>query len=199
MRNLENRGLRIADCGFEPCRRLAQSSIRNPQFGVRYLAGLFLLSGALVSLYGQARVPGFPPGKWWKDRRIIEELKLGADQQARIESIWLENRARLIDQKADLDKSQLDLTDLLSGDSVDEAAALKIFERVQAARQALEKTTFLMRIRTKNILSPEQQQKLEEISERVRRERGLGQANQSSTGSSGTVRPGTPPPPRPRQ
>lgn len=51
---------------------------------------------------------------------------------------------------------------------------MKAFEQVQAARTALERTTFSMRIRTKNVLSLEQQQKLDEVAEKTRRERQAG-------------------------
>jgi Spy/CpxP family protein refolding chaperone len=135
-----------------------------------FLAAGFALAGARP-LPAQMNLPGFPPGKWWKDRAIVEDLHLNADQQGRIESIWMENRRRLIDLKADLDRKQLDLGDALGQSTVDEAAAVKAFEAVQMARLAIEKTTFSMRVRTKNVLSAEQQQKLEEIAERTRRER----------------------------
>jgi Spy/CpxP family protein refolding chaperone len=134
------------------------------------LGAAFVLAGASF-LPGQMNLPGFPPGKWWKERPVVEELHLTGDQQGKIESIWIENRRRLIDLKADLDKKQLDLSDVLGQSTVDEAAAVKAFEAVQMARLAIEKTTFTMRVRTKNLLSAEQQQKLEEIAERVRRER----------------------------
>jgi Spy/CpxP family protein refolding chaperone len=135
---------------------------------------LLIILGAEIVSYAQMRVPGFPPGTWWKDRRVVEELRLTSDQQAKIEAIWVEHRRRLIDEKAELDKRQLDLSDVLSKEQVDEAAAMKVFEQLQAARTALERTTFSMRIRTKNVLSLEQQQKLDEIAEKTRRERQAG-------------------------
>src|SRR5262245_54815619 len=137
---------------------------------------LVIILGIEMAGYAQMRVPGFPPGTWWKDRRIVEELRLTQDQQGKIEAIWMEHRRRLIDEKAELDKRQLDLSDVLSKEQVDEAAAMKAFEQVQTARAALERTTFGMRIRTKNVLSLEQQQKLEEIAEKTRRERQAGSA-----------------------
>src|SRR4029450_7690682 len=136
-----------------------------------------MIIGIEIAGYAQMRVPGFPPGAWWKDRRIAEELRLTQDQQGKIEAIWVEHRRRLIDEKAELDKRQLDLSDTLSKEQVDEAAALKAFEQVQAARTALERTTFSMRIRTKNVLSLEQQQKLYEVAEKTRRERQSGSAS----------------------
>jgi Spy/CpxP family protein refolding chaperone len=133
-----------------------------------------MILGIEIAGYAQMRVPGFPPGTWWKDRRVVEELRLTPEQQSKIEAIWMEHRRRLIDEKAELDKRQLDLSDVLSKEQVDEAAAMKAFEQVQAARAALERTTFGMRIRTKNVLSSEQQQKLDEVAEKTRRERQAG-------------------------
>ena len=147
--------------------------MRNLRFAS---VGAWLLLSSALPLLGQGNLPGFPPGKWWKNRQIADELRLSADQQSKIESVWLENRRRLIDLKAEWDKRQLDLGDALSQATVDEAAALKAFEAVQTARAALEKTTFAMRIRTKNLLSAEQQQKLEEIAERARREKQAGRS-----------------------
>ncbi len=134
---------------------------------------LLLLLGFGASVYAQPEWNS-PPGKWWKDRRVIEHLKLTQDQQARIESLWLEDRRNLIDQKAELDKGRVDLAEILSKDSGNESAALRAFEKVQAARAALERSTFLMRLRIKNTLSTEQQQKLEEISAQLQHGQGFG-------------------------
>ena len=119
---------------------------------------------------GQGALPPFPAGKWWKEREVVDELRLTPDQQSKIEAIWLENRKRMIDEKAEWDKAQFDLNDVVSQPTVDEAAAQRAFEQVQKTRMTLERTTFGMRIRAKNVLSPEQQQKLIELVQR-RRER----------------------------
>jgi RNA polymerase sigma-70 factor (ECF subfamily) len=110
-----------------------------------------------------------PPGKWWKDGRIIEQIKLTPDQQDRIESIFRKNRRNLTDQKAELDRRRLDLDDLLSMPNVSKSAALTIFEELQSARQGIERSTFLMRIQIRNLLFQEQQKKLEDIAARLRR------------------------------
>lgn len=70
-----------------------------------------------------------PPGKWWRDRRLIDELKLNPEQQARIESIWTESRKSLIDKKAEVDENNIDLSDILSKQVIDESAAMMAFER----------------------------------------------------------------------
>jgi Spy/CpxP family protein refolding chaperone len=115
-----------------------------------------------------------PPGKWWKNRQIITQLNLTRPQQDRIEDLWTQNRRILIDKKAELDKCTLDLSEILSLEVAEETAALKAYERVQAARAEVEREVFLMRIRIKNLLSQQQQRRLEEVANRLR---GAAQAN----------------------
>lgn len=115
-----------------------------------------------------------PPGKWWKNRQVITKLNLTRAQQDRIEDLWTQNRRILIDKKAELDKRTLDLSEILSRELAEEAAALKAYERVQAAKAEVEKEVFLMRIRIKNLLSQQQQLRLEEVANRLR---GGAQAN----------------------
>jgi Spy/CpxP family protein refolding chaperone len=108
-------------------------------------------------------------GKWWKNPEVIRLLALTSDQQDKIEALWVQHRRDLIDRKSELDKRQLELSELLSRDSVEEGPALELFDKVQQARLGIERTTFAMRIRIKNILSTEQQLRLEQLSSRFRR------------------------------
>ncbi len=118
-----------------------------------------------------------PPGKWWKDRRLIDDLKLSPEQQSRIDHVWMEGRKSLIDKKAEFDKRSIDLADVLSRPETDESAAIKAFDMVQAARVDLERSMFLMRLRIKMLLSREQQQRLEEIADQFRRDNRAIRAN----------------------
>jgi Spy/CpxP family protein refolding chaperone len=124
--------------------------------------------------FAQGGLRDLPPGKWWINKRLIAELKLSRDQQVRIEGLWMQNRRNLIDQKAELEERQLDLADLLAPGTIDESKAMKAFDSLQEARLAIERATFLMRLQIKNLLSPEQQQRLETISERLRQQRAKG-------------------------
>ncbi len=136
-------------------------------------------------LFAQGALKDMPPSKWWTNRRVIQQLKLSPEQQSRIETIWVQNRRVLIDQKAELEKRQLDLTDLLGKDAIDEAAAVKAFDRMQEAKLAVERSTFVMRIQIKNLLSADQQQKLEAIAPMLRQQRARG----SGTGATVPVPP----------
>jgi len=131
---------------------------------------VFLLAAGYLG--AQARLSDLPPGKWWTNRGVVRELALTPEQQEKIEILWMQNRKGFIDLKAEVDKMHLDLSDVISKEVVDETAALSAFDRVQAARLKLERATFLMRIQVKNGLTAEQQRRLEEMSARLRRERG---------------------------
>jgi len=134
----------------------------------RVLIGLSML--AIAATLISAQDLKVPPGKWWQDPRVIQHVNLTPDQQDKIESIFRKNRRDLVDQRAQLDKCRIDLDDLLSKSSVDETAALGVFERLQAARLQVERTTFIMRMQIKNLLSAEQQKRLEEAADRLRQQ-----------------------------
>jgi Spy/CpxP family protein refolding chaperone len=107
-------------------------------------------------------------GKWWKNGRIAARLKLSPEQQAKIEALWTQNRQNLIEKKAELDKRSKDLSAILAQNTLDEIKTMAAYDGVSSVRSEIERSTFLMRVRIKNILTPEQQRALEEISPRVR-------------------------------
>lgn len=107
-------------------------------------------------------------GKWWKNGRIITRLKLTPAQQAKIEALWTQNRQALIEKKAELDKRREELSAIIAQTTLDETNAMAAYNKLLSARSDIERSTFLMRVRIKNILTPEQQRRLEAISPRVR-------------------------------
>jgi Spy/CpxP family protein refolding chaperone len=125
---------------------------------------------SLLCQAGWAQIPlkDVTSVKWWTNRRVIQELRLTPEQQSRIEAVFVQSRRNLVGQKAELDRKQQELGVLLARDTHDEAAMLKAFEEVQQARVNLERTTFLMRLQIKNLLTAEQQPKIEGIAERLR-------------------------------
>jgi len=102
-------------------------------------------------------------GKWWKNGRIATRLKLSSAQQAKIEALWTQNRRNLIEKKAELDRRNEELSRILMQSDLDETKAMTAYDRVLSARFDIERSTFLMRVRIKNILTPEQQRRLEII------------------------------------
>jgi Spy/CpxP family protein refolding chaperone len=130
--------------------------------------GTFFLAHAA---WGQAFLKDLPAGKWWTNRRIIQELRLAPAQQAKIEAVWLVSRRILNERKMELEKRQAELAAVLGQGPIDEASALRAFDEFQRARLSVERATFRMRIQIKNLLSAEQQPKIEAIAERLRQAR----------------------------
>lgn len=153
-----------------------------------------MLSG-MRAVCAQQNWEGWLAGKWWKYGWVVDELKLSPEQQANIESLWIDHRRTLIDQKAELDKRHLQLSEILSNIAVDETTASQAFEKVQAARSAIDRTTFIMRVRIKNTLSSEQQKKLERLWTRFRRGRDF-QGAPPISGGPAKRRLGQPAPPK---
>ncbi|MBI3657226.1 MAG: periplasmic heavy metal sensor [Acidobacteria bacterium] len=113
-----------------------------------------------------------PPGKWWKLKgtRLANEIKLSESQAQQLDQIFNQHRKKLIDLKADLEKKEVDLEALLEADRLDEKAIVEQVNITESARSALAKSSALMMIKMRQVLTPEQWKKtrlLEE--ERIRR------------------------------
>jgi Spy/CpxP family protein refolding chaperone len=138
-----------------------------------------LYAAALAVFLVAAAVPAgdTPDGKWWKNPRVTSELGLSADQSVEIEKIFVHTRPKLIDLRADLEKKQLDLQVAMDDKTADRSAVERKIEAVEVARAALQKTRALMILDMKQVLKPEQwerlvqkqQERREQMQERRRR------------------------------
>lgn len=110
---------------------------------------------------GRGRRGGPPPqdmpdGKWWYNPQMVQRLGLTKDQQRRIEDIFQQNRLKLIDLTARLEREQATLDPLISSDRPDESKVLAQFDRVAEARMALEKANARMLWGFRSVLSADQ-------------------------------------------
>src|SRR5262249_37710283 len=141
---------------------------------MKKLLGLALL--ALAST-GTARAMDMPDGKWWKNPGFAAEIGLTPEQTSEIEKIFVRSRTRLIDLKADLEKKQLVLQECMEDKGADRKAVEKKIEAVENARAELQKTRALMILDMKQVLKPEQwerlMQKQQERRERMQQERRM--------------------------
>lgn len=123
--------------------------------------------------YAQVPVPpGHPPdlGKWWKNSRIVRELGLSEAQISQIEQTFLEQRLKLIDLRADLEKQEARLQPLIEADQPDEAKVSAQIDQVLAARGRLEKANAMMMLAIRRVLSVEQWKKLQSFQQERERE-----------------------------
>jgi len=135
---------------------------------VKSLAGALLFASIVPS--SLALPPELPEGKWWKRPRLAAEINLTDDQAREIESIFSRTRPQLIDRKAELEKRQGELQDALEGNADRKTISAKV-EAVENARAGLQKARILMVLDMKQVLKPEQWDRLVRMREQLRERR----------------------------
>ncbi len=163
------------------------------------LTGFFAIGLATPPL--SAQMPEVPPGKWWKRPRVVQILKLQPEQQERLDTIFARNRRSFIDLKADLEKRQIDLEDLLNKKESDAKKVAAASEAVEEARGRLRRAWTMMFVEMRDVLTNEQwrtflaktedwrRERREERPERPGlRRRGAGRENGSDPADDGTSR-----------
>ena len=135
---------------------------------MKRLAAVLLFASAASPILA---LPEMPEGKWWKRPRLAAAIDLSARQEEQIESIFTKTRPRLIDLKADLEKKQGELEDVLSETNADRARVAARIESVENARAELQKARILMLLDMKQVLRPEQWDRLVRMHQEMRRER----------------------------
>lgn len=132
--------------------------------------GLFLSLVLLLHGLAEAQMPPgapFPPGpglgKWWKNSEIVRELSLSDAQINQIEQTFLEQRLKLIDLRAELEKQETRLQPLIEADQPDENKVSAQIDQVLAARGRLEKANAMMMLAIRRVLSAEQWKKLQTV------------------------------------
>lgn len=102
-----------------------------------------------------------PPGRWWSEPAVVSRLGLTADQQKQMDAVFQQNRPKLIDLNAALQKEELALEPLLNTDRPEEAKTLAQIDRVAQARAELEKANARMLLGLRAALTPEQWKNLQ--------------------------------------
>ena len=138
-----------------------------PVGGVRMCAALVLLAAGATL---QADDTRSGRAKWWQSERFRQELGLSADQSSRIEEIFQATLPNLISAKAELDRVEGVLSDLVADATVDESRIGQQIDQVEAARSVLSKLRTLMLFRMHRILTPEQRVKLKALHEQDKHE-----------------------------
>lgn len=126
------------------------------------LAAVFLAGPLLAS-------PDLPDGKWWKRPRIAAHIGLSSEQSREIEEIFVKSRGRLIDLKADLEKKQAELQDVMEDETADRRTVAQRIDAVENARAELQKARALMFLDMKGVLRTEQWERLKEMQKQARR------------------------------
>lgn len=122
--------------------------------------------------------PG-PGGRWWNNPEMVQKLSLNSDQQKRMDDIFQQNRIRLIDLTAALQKEEVVLEPLVAAENPQEQSILAQIDKVAQARAELEKANARFLLGIRRVLTQDQWTKL--------------QAERESHERRGPGRPGGPP------
>lgn len=109
--------------------------------------------------------------KWWQSERFVQELNLTRDQSTRIDEVFQSSWPALHAAKADLDRLETELSQLIADGTASEAKVLQHIDRVEASRSAMGRTRSLMLYRMHRLLTADQRVKLKALYEAVEREK----------------------------
>ena len=100
-------------------------------------------------------------GTWWRDARWITTLDLTSDQQKKMDDAFRQNRIKLIDLTATLEKAELMLEPLVEKvQPADEAKILAQIDAVANSRAELEKANARLLLSIRETLTQDQWDKL---------------------------------------
>lgn len=102
-----------------------------------------------------------PPGRWWDDKSFARSLKLRADQQSRMDSIFEQNRSALLSRYQNLQQAESQMEEISRTPSVDESTLFSGIDRVAQARAELEKANAHMLLMIRREMDPDQIDRLE--------------------------------------
>ena len=130
-----------------------------------------------------------PQGRWWNNPEMVQKLTLTTDQQKKMDDIFQQNRLRLIDLNANVQREEVTMEPLMGAETPDEAKILAQIDKIAQARAELEKANARFLLGIRRVLTQDQWKTLR--AERPRLEGGPG----SGQGQGGPGGPPNPPPP----
>ena len=139
--------------------------------------GALLLGGMLAVAQGPGMGPGMgfgahrPPmeramgpmgqhGRWWKNPKVVEQLKLTDQQRKDMDAILQQHRENLIDLHANVEKAEVAMAPLIQADQPNEDAVLGQVDKVSQAKAALARARVQTRLATRKVLTVDQWKKL---------------------------------------
>jgi Spy/CpxP family protein refolding chaperone len=116
-----------------------------------------------------------PQGRWWNNPEMVQKLSVTADQQKKMDEIFQQNRLRLIDLNASVQREEVTMEPLMAADTPDEPKILAQIDKIAQARAELEKANARFLLGIRRVLTQEQRKKLRAEMPRPEGGRGPGQ------------------------
>ncbi len=109
-----------------------------------------------------------PPGIWWRDPNVVQQLSLTPEQTKKMDGIFQQSRLQLIDLRANIERQNAILDPMLNANPIEQAKTLAQIDKVAQARAELEKADAKMLLGIRGVLTPDQWTKLQNRGERGR-------------------------------
>jgi len=101
-----------------------------------------------------------PMGAWWKNSEVASKLQLSDQQVQQLENTFYQHRLKLADLRANIEKQDLTLQQLLDAPTPNDSAILAQVDQRSAARNQLDREFTQMTLDFRKILTPDQWKQL---------------------------------------
>jgi hypothetical protein len=102
-----------------------------------------------------------PPGRWWDDKHYVKAVHLRPEQQKRMDGLFDENRAVLVNRYQALQQEESKLEALSHAQTLDESALFAQIDRVSVARADLEKANTHLMLQVRKEMDADQAARLD--------------------------------------
>ena len=103
-----------------------------------------------------------PMGKWWENPEIAKKLNLTDAEKAKLNEAFDKSHRKLIKLKSNVEADRFELGSLLDKKTLDEAAVMQQFTKLEKARTELAGERFSFLVEVRKILGQERYQTLKQ-------------------------------------
>ena len=96
------------------------------------------------------------PGRWWDDKKVVKNIGLRSEQQARMDDIFNSSKGNLMSLYGNLQREQTQFVSMSREDLQDETKVFTAIDHIAQARADLDKATFHVFLQIRKELDPVQ-------------------------------------------
>src|SRR5207253_1204030 len=111
---------------------------------------------ALLTFAGAALAADLPPGKWWRRPEIVQALALTDEQQTKLDVIFRNSAADLIDLRGAVEKQNIVLRGELDQSQLNRAEIQRAASKLSEARARLFERELMMLVDMRAVLTEPQ-------------------------------------------
>jgi Spy/CpxP family protein refolding chaperone len=115
-----------------------------------------------------------PMGKWWESPEMAKKLNLSDAEKAKLKGAFEESHRKLIKLKSNVETERFELGNLLDKKTLDEAAVMQQFTKLEKGRTELARERFSFLLEVRKVLGQERYQVLKEEGRKRRSSRMRG-------------------------